>query len=61
MILENYECDRIIWTDIRDIVFQSNPTTWLNKYQEKPIIACSETVKLGDDNCHKFVLAFHLS
>ena len=50
MILENYECDRIIWTDIRDVVFQSNPTTWLNKYQEKPIIACSEAVKLGDDD-----------
>ena len=50
MILENYECDRIIWTDIRDVVFQSNPSTWLNKYQEKPIIACSEAVKLGDDD-----------
>ena len=50
IILKDYECDRIIWTDIRDIVFQSNPTTWLNKYQEKPIIACSEAVKLGDDN-----------
>lgn len=50
MILENYECDRIIWTDIRDVVFQSNPTTWLNKYQKKPIIACSEAVKLGDDD-----------
>lgn len=50
VILENYECDRIIWTDIRDVIFQSNPTTWLNRYQEKPIIACSEAVKLGDDD-----------
>lgn len=50
VVLENYECDRIIWTDIRDVIFQSNPTTWLNKYQEKPIIACSEAVKLGDDD-----------
>jgi hypothetical protein len=50
IVLQNYECDRIIWTDIRDVIFQSNPTTWLNKYQEKPIIACSEAVKLGDDD-----------
>ena len=50
LILKDYECDRIIWTDIRDVIFQSNPTTWLNKYQEKPIIACSEAVKLGDDD-----------
>ena len=50
LILKDYKCDRIIWTDIRDVVFQSNPTTWLNNNQEKPIIACSEAVKLGDDD-----------
>ena len=41
--------DRVITTDVRDVIFQGNPTDWLDAYQEKPIIAPSESVMYEDE------------
>lgn len=48
-ILKDIDCDRIIWTDVKDVVFQTNPSHWLNKNKTKPIIACSECITFKDD------------
>jgi len=49
VILNQYETDVIIWTDVKDVIFQKDPTEWLSKYMEGDILAFSECVKLKDD------------
>ena len=48
-LLKDIDCDRIIWTDVKDVIFQTNPSHWLNQNQTKPIIACSECITFKDD------------
>jgi len=48
-MLKDIDCDRIIWTDVKDVIFQTNPSHWLNNNQTKPIIACSECITFKDD------------
>ena len=48
-MLKDIDCDRIIWTDVKDVIFQTNPSHWLNQNQTKPIIACSECITFKDD------------
>lgn len=48
-LLQSYETDVIIWTDVKDVVFQKNPTKWLNANMRRDILAFSECVKLKDD------------
>jgi hypothetical protein len=48
-LLKDIDCDRIIWTDVKDVIFQTNPSHWLNKNKTKPIIACSECITFKDD------------
>jgi len=48
-LLHQYETDVIIWTDVKDVVFQKDPTEWLNKNMKGDILAFSECVKLKDD------------
>jgi hypothetical protein len=50
LLLSNYDVDRIIWTDVRDVIFQKDPSIWLENNQKNHILACSEAVKLGDDD-----------
>ena len=30
-LLQQYQTDVIIWTDVKDVIFQKDPTDWLNK------------------------------
>lgn len=48
-LLQSYQTDVIIWTDVKDIIFQKDPIEWLNKWMRKDILAFSECVKLKDD------------
>jgi hypothetical protein len=48
-LLKDIDSDRIIWTDVKDVIFQTNPSHWLNKNKTKPIIACSECITFKDD------------
>ena len=47
--LQSYETDVIIWTDVKDVIFQKDPTEWLNKWMRRDILAFSECIKLSDD------------
>ena len=47
--LQSYETDVIIWTDVKDVIFQKDPTEWLNKWMRRDILAFSECIKLKDD------------
>ena len=50
VILGDCDADKIIWVDSRDLIFQRNPLDWVEWNQLKPILACSEAVKMGDDD-----------
>jgi hypothetical protein len=49
-LLQNYEDKTIIWTDVKDVIFQKDPTEWLNKNMESEILAFSECVRFKDDS-----------
>jgi hypothetical protein len=48
-LLHQYDTDVVIWTDVKDVVFQKNPIEWLNKNMKKNILAFSECVILKDE------------
>jgi hypothetical protein len=48
-LLHQYETDVVIWVDVKDIVFQKDPTEWLNNNMNKDILAFSESLKFGDE------------
>lgn len=52
-LLHQYETDVIIWVDVKDIVFQKDPTNWLNMWMRKDILAFSESLKFGDEEWAK--------
>lgn len=48
-LLHQYNTDVIIWTDVKDVVFQKDPTEWLNKNMKGEILALSESVIMKDE------------
>lgn len=52
-LLENYETDVIIWCDVKDIVFQNDPSDWLNKNMKKDILSFAESVRFKDEEWAK--------
>ena len=48
-LLQSSQTDVIIWTDVKDVIFQKDPTDWLNKWMRRDILAFSECVRLKDD------------
>ena len=48
-LLSQYETDVIIWVDVKDIIFQKDPTEWLNMWMQRDILAFSESLKFGDE------------
>jgi len=49
-LLESYENETIIWTDVKDVIFQKDPTQWIEKNMKGEILAFSECVKFKDDS-----------
>jgi hypothetical protein len=49
-LLENYEDETVIWTDVKDVVFQRNPIEWLNTHMNSELMAFSECVHFKDDS-----------
>lgn len=49
MLLHQYETDVIIWTDVKDVVFQKNPIEWLDINMKGEILALSESVIFKDE------------
>lgn len=50
LLSQRNDIDRIIFTDVKDVIFQKDPSEWLEKYQNKNIISCSESIIIGDDD-----------
>jgi len=48
-VLHQYETDVVIWVDVKDIIFQKDPTEWLNRWMRRDILAFSESLKFGDE------------
>ncbi len=48
-VLHQHETDVVIWVDVKDIVFQKDPTEWLDKNMNKDILAFSESLKFGNE------------
>ena len=49
-LLHQYETDVIIWTDVKDVIFQKNPISWIEDNSSYTrLFAFSECVKLKDD------------
>jgi len=48
-LLHEYETDVVIWTDVKDVVFQKDPTEWLNKNMTGNILAFSECVIMKNE------------
>lgn len=49
-ILESYLDEIVIWTDVKDVIFQKDPTQWIEKNMKKEILSFSECVKFKDDS-----------
>jgi hypothetical protein len=49
-LLENYEDETVIWTDVKDVVFQRNPIEWINTHMGSELMAFSECVHFKDDS-----------
>lgn len=48
-LLQNFENETIIWTDVKDVIFQKDPTEWLERNMKKEILAFSESITFKDD------------
>ena len=49
-LLEQFPKDEtIIWTDVKDVIFQTDPTKWIQKNMECSIMAFSESITMKDD------------
>lgn len=49
-LLNEYETDVVIWTDVKDVIFQNNPIPWLEKNMKKDILALSESIIFKTDS-----------
>lgn len=46
--METFEYDRAIVTDVKDVIFQSNPSEWFDRNQTGKIVVGSESIKIKD-------------
>lgn len=47
--LRNTEYNNVIATDVRDVVFQKNPSDWLREYEDPPIVVAEENFIYKDE------------
>lgn len=48
-LLESFPTEIIIWTDVKDVIFQKDPTNWIEQNKLKPILSFSECITFKDD------------
>ena len=48
-LLETMKGEIVIWTDVKDVIFQKDPSTWIEKNKKKPIMSFSECITFKDD------------
>jgi hypothetical protein len=49
-LLELYPNETIIWTDVKDVIFQENPQKWIDENMNKEILSFSESIIFKDDS-----------
>lgn len=48
-LIDSLDDDVIISTDVKDVIFQSDPTSWLERNMTLPILATSECIRFKDE------------
>ena len=48
-LLEKFPDEIIIWTDVKDVIFQKDPTQWIDYNMDDEIMAFSESITMKDD------------
>lgn len=48
-LLDYFLDDVIIWMDVKDVIFQRDPTEWIEKHKKREIMSFSECVIFKDD------------
>ena len=48
-LLETMKGEIVIWTDVKDVIFQKDPSTWIEENKKKPIMSFSECITFKDD------------
>jgi len=49
-LLSSFDDQIVIWTDVKDVIFQKDPLPWLEKNMTEEILAFSECVTFKDDD-----------
>ena len=49
-LLGGFMDETIIWTDVKDVIFQKDPTDWLEINMKREILAFSESITFKDDD-----------
>jgi len=49
-LLESFLDETIIWTDVKDVIFQTDPTKWIQDNMKKEILSFSECITFKDDD-----------
>ena len=48
-LLEQYPNEDVIWCDVKDVIFQKDPTDWIELNMDEPLLAFSECITMKDD------------
>ena len=48
-LLQQFPDEIVIWCDVKDVIFQTDPTQWIEYNMDEPILAFSECIKMKDD------------
>ena len=48
-LLEQFPNEEVIWCDVKDVIFQKDPTDWIELNMDDPILSFSECITMKDD------------
>ena len=48
-LLEQFPNEDVVWCDVKDVIFQKDPTDWIELNMDEPLLAFSECITMKDD------------
>ena len=48
-LLEQFPNEEVIWCDVKDVIFQKDPTDWIELNMDEQLLAFSECITMKDD------------
>ena len=48
-LLEQFPNEEVIWCDVKDVIFQKDPSDWIELNMDDPILSFSECITMKDD------------